>query len=118
MINKMESSCCHGNLKRSGQAQARAENGLIGKDTDDWGLNHKGLPVPPLIRLRVWAWGGRMSSMRTQHYAAAVPQACGSALGDVEEGGAAETGGAGRERGETSPVMGKSRGCRALINSL
>lgn len=41
MINKMESSCCHGNLKRSGQAQACAKNGLIGEDIDDWGLNHK-----------------------------------------------------------------------------
>lgn len=38
MINKMESSRCHGNAKRSGQAQACAENGLIGRDTAGWGL--------------------------------------------------------------------------------
>lgn len=49
MINKMESSCCHGNLKRSGQAQACAKNGLIGEDIDDWSLNHKSLAVPPLM---------------------------------------------------------------------
>ena len=96
MINKMESSCCHGNSKRSGQAQACAENGLIGKDTDDWGLNHKGLPVPRLIRLRVLAQGGRRSSVRMQRHAtqlrlqlmAPLP-ASSSVLGDVEEGGAA-----------------------------
>lgn len=70
MINKMESSCCHGNVKRSGQAQACAENGLIGKDTSDWGLNHKSLPVPCLIRLRVSAQGGRRSSARMQQRAA------------------------------------------------
>lgn len=70
MINKMESSCCHGNVKHSGQAQACAENGLIGKDTNDWGLNHKSLPVPHLIRLRVSAQGGRRSSARMQQHAA------------------------------------------------
>lgn len=96
MINKMESSCCHSNSKLSGQAQACAENGLIGKDTDDWGLNHKGLPVPHLIRLRVSAWGGRRSSARMQRHAAqlwlwltAPLPACSSVLGDAEEGGAA-----------------------------
>lgn len=97
MINKMESSCCHGSSKRSGQTQACAENGLIGKDTDDWGLNHKGLPVPPLIRLWVSARGGRRNSMRMQRHAAllqlqftAPPPACSSVLGDGEEGGASK----------------------------
>lgn len=96
MINRMESSCCHGNSKRSGQAQACAENGLIGKDTDDWGLNHKGLPVPRLIRLRVSAQGGRRSSTRMQRCAAQLQlwltaslPTCGSVLGDAEEGEAA-----------------------------
>jgi len=93
----MESSCCHGNSKRSGQAQACAENGLIGKGTGDWGLNHKGLPAPRLTRLRVSARGGRRSRARTQHRGAqlrlplpAPLPARGSVLGDAEEGGAAE----------------------------
>lgn len=78
MINKMESSCCHGDLKHSGQAQACAENGLIGEDTDDWGLDHKGPAVPGLIRSRVSA--RRQEGQRG---------ARGSVLGGAEQGGAA-----------------------------
>lgn len=77
MINKMESSCCHGNLKRSRQAQACAEKGLIGKDTDDWGLNHKGLPVPCLIRLWVLASAVSREAGAAEQACSIVLRSCG-----------------------------------------
>lgn len=99
MINKMESSCCHGDLKHSGQAQACAENGLIGKDTDDWGLDHKGPAVSGLIRSGFWHGGSR----------------------DSEEPAAPFWGCRARRsrtrRGRDVSSDGESRGCRALINS-
>lgn len=122
MINKMESSCCHGNLKHSGQAQACTKNGLIGEDIDDWSLNHKSLAVPPLIKWCVLVWGGRRSCVRKQHHDAQlqlqlmVPlQVWGSLLGDAEERRAAEPR-VGEQKQDVSGD-GESKGCRALINS-
>lgn len=111
MINKMESSCCHGNSKRSGQAQTCAENGLIGKDTDDWGLNHEGLTVPPL---RVLARGGRRSSVRMQHRAAQLSCGCRSPprcqpaalLWGMQRRGSSSARGQQEGRGEMFLVMG------------